>query len=256
MYDDNDGRSASVTEQQKEASQAQGGAWAGGALPTHAGLMDIQEYLHTQPPLIVFDLDGTLLDSAEMAVRCHIRVLAEMGLPPVSRDVLDSLNGPSVEEKCVMLGLPPERQDEMEAALVRAEAVLVPTQARLFPGVPDMLAALHGRAVLCLLTNGQPSYLRMVCEVTGIGAWFAEQAGYTRGITKAGRIRAWTEAHAAPRVLMVGDRPTDVASAHEAGALALGVTYGNGRPEQMHEADALAGDIGAVLRYCEQFCVG
>ncbi len=243
-----------MTEQQKK--QANGTGWQ--ATPTSLGVESWNAglYAHQRLPLIVFDLDGTLLDSYEVALEIHSRAIAAMGLPPVSRAVLESLNGPSIEQECAMLGLPLSCADAMIAAMERAEAELMPTHARLFPGVEAMLEALFGRANLCLLTNGLPSYQALVCEITGIGDRFVEREGYVSGITKAMRAREWARKFAAPRALMVGDRPSDVAAAREAGATALGVTYGNGTPEEMRAAapDALAADVDEVLRFCLRFC--
>jgi len=207
-------------------------------------------------PLIVFDLDGTLLDSYEMAMTNNARVIEAMGLPPAAHAVLESLNGPTVEEACAILGLPPERLGELEAAFSRIEAESVPAMAQTFPGVPEMLASLQSGATLCLLSNSLPAYLALACEATGIGKYFSERAGYAPGVSKAARIRQWLEARGLPRALVVGDRPTDITAGREAGAWTLAVTYGNGTADELALADALASTVAEAWRHCERFCEG
>ena len=236
----------------------QPGGWAAPCPGTHNApcVWPGEQAARAPRPLIVFDLDGTLLDSYELANEGHRRAIAALGLPPVSLAVLEALNGPSAEGACHILGLPLSRQAELEAALEAADDVLIPTWARLFPGVLSMLEVLTGRATLCLLTHGQPSYLHAVCAVTGMEGFFAERAGFTPGVSKAMRIREWAQRHGAPRALMVGDRPTDLDAAREAGAVAVGVTYGAGSAQEMAGADALAHDLAQVCEICLAFCAG
>ncbi|MCL2545113.1 MAG: HAD family hydrolase [Clostridia bacterium] len=238
--------------------ETRSGGLDSGALPSQADVTVWQEGLHPHAllPLIVFDLDGTLLDSYEMALRTHARVIEAMGLPPASHALLESLNGPPLEGLCSLLGLPPERMDELEATVSRIENEHVPVLSRLFPGVPEMLAALQGAATLCLLTNSLPAYLELACEATGIGKYFAERAASTPGISKAERIRRWMEARGLPRTLVVGDRPTDISAGREAGAWTLAVTYGCGAADQLTHADAAASTVAEAWRHCERFCKG
>lgn len=246
-----------LSEQRKKAPAPQSGIWRGDvAQPAQADVSAWEGGLHARlrRPMIVFDLDGTLLDSYEMSIECHRRTIEVLGLPPVSRETLEALNGPTAEQECAMLGLPPQRLPELMAAMERVENEVVPARARLFPGALEMLFALQDQATLCLLTNGQPHYMRLVCELTGVGALFAERAGFTLGITKSMRIREWAQKHAALRAMMVGDRPTDIEAAHQAGAAALAVTYGSGTHAELVGADWIAADVETVCRLCTDFC--
>ena len=236
----------------------QSGEWTGATLPSQGGVAMWQEGLHAHSllPLIVFDLDGTLLDSYEMAMVNNARAIEAMGLPPVSQAVLESLNGPTLEGACAILGLPPERTGELEAAFTRVEAEQVPIMARTFPGVPEMLASLQSQATLCLLTNSLPAYLELSCQATGIGKFFAERAASEAGVSKAQRIRQWMEARGLPRTLVVGDRATDISAGREAGAWTLAVTFGRGVADPLDHADATASTVAEMWRHCERFCRG
>ncbi|MCL2810807.1 MAG: HAD family hydrolase [Clostridia bacterium] len=238
--------------------ETQSGEWTGVTLPPQGGVAMWQEGLHSHSllPLIIFDLDGTLLDSYEMALVAHTRVIEAMGLPTATPALLEALNGPTLEQACALLGLPSERAGELEAVLSQIEAEQVPVMARTFPGVPEMLAALQSEATLCLLTNSLPAYLEMACEATGIGKFFAERAASETGVPKAQRIRQWMEARGLPRTLVVGDRSTDISAGREAGAWTLAVTFGCGEADQLTHADATASTVAEMWRHCERFCKG
>ncbi len=243
-----------MSQQQKPDIQSEG-VWTP-EHSTNAGVEALESALYARErrPMIVFDLDGTLLDSYAMSIECHRRVIEAMGLPPVSQRMLELLNGPNAEQECQLLGLPVERAPELMAVMARVDEELVPTGAKLFPGVLDMLLTLQRESVLCLLTNGLPSYMRAVCDVTGIGSFFAERAGFALGVTKAMRLTEWAQKHHALRVLMVGDRHTDVEAAREAGVQSIAVTYGSGPVSELRAADQLAGDVDALCRACLAFC--
>jgi phosphoglycolate phosphatase len=207
-------------------------------------------------PLIVFDLDGTLLDSRETAMEGHRLAVEAMGLPPVSQEVLAALNGPNSEQSCRILGISVSRRAEFEAVMERIDDVILRQRGKLFPGVLSMLHELSAEATLGLLTNGSPAYMELACQVTGMTHCFAERTGFVPGFSKQDRIRAWQSRHGAPRALMVGDRAGDVAAAHAAGALAIGAVYGVGAPDELAQADALAADIRQVHSLCLAFLQG
>ena len=63
-----------------------------------------------RPVLIVFDLDGTLTDSAELGRVLFKRVFALMGYGEISDEMADSFNGPSADEVCRVMGIGPDRR--------------------------------------------------------------------------------------------------------------------------------------------------
>ena len=64
------------------------------------------------------------------------------------------------------------------------------------------------------------------------------------------RIAQWEQETGARRVIVVGDRKTDVDNARAAGAYAVGVTFGMGSAEERGEADALCGTMEQVKDAC------
>lgn len=205
-------------------------------------------------PMIIFDLDGTLLDSHDLSIESHRQVVKRLGLPPVSHDMLAALNGPTSEQAVQMLGLPVSRVPEFDAHMRDVDNVLVRQHARLFPGVPEMLDKLQGKATLALLTNGSPHYVEESANATGIKGFFDLIQGFVPGMGKAKRLRSWYERFLPAGMMMVGDRASDIDAAHEAGAIGVGVLYGAGSLPELSSAEMIARDMDELRRICLAFC--
>ena len=63
------------------------------------------------PALIVFDLDGTIADSRDMARESYKRVFAMMGYGMITDALADSFNGPDADEVCRAMGIGPDRPE-------------------------------------------------------------------------------------------------------------------------------------------------
>ena len=180
-----------------------------------------------RPVLIVFDLDGTLTDSADLGRQLFKRVFARMGFGGISDEKADSFNGPSSDEVCRIMGIE-DRKAEYNALIDEIETDLVRTQGIVFPGVVDMLKRLSQHAHLAILTNGSPAYCSACIETYGFAPYIDLQAGFQSGVTKAMRIGMWERELGVRRIIAVGDRRTDISNARAAGAYAIGVTFGRG----------------------------
>ncbi len=203
-----------------------------------------------QPVLIVFDLDGTLTDSAHLGRILFKRVFSRMGFGEISDALADSFNGPTADEVCRIMGIGPERRAEYDHLIDKIEVELVHTIGRVYPGVHEMLADLAQRAHLAILTNGSPAYCEACVAHYGFAPYIELSAGYAAGVTKAARIGMWARALGARRVIVVGDRRTDIDNARAAGAYAVGVTFGMGSREELSGADALCDTARQVTQAC------
>lgn len=210
-----------------------------------AGVMTMK-----RPVLIVFDLDGTLTDSFMLGRVLYKRVFALLGFGEISDELADSFNGPSADEVCRIMGLEGERRQAYNRLIDEIEADLVKTIGKIYPGVHDMLAALQPHAHLAILTNGAPSYLEACMDTYGFSPYIGLRSGYTAGVSKAERILEWERLLCAQRVIVVGDRSSDIANARAAGAYAVGVTYGMGTMEELLGADVLCGSTQQVTDAC------
>ncbi len=203
-----------------------------------------------RPVLIVFDLDGTLADSRELARVLYKQVFEMMGFGVISDELADSFNGPNPDEVCRVMGIGPDRRAEYNRLIDEVELELVKTIGRMFPGVHDMLAMLAPYAVLAVLTNGTTVYCEASIDAFGIRPFIRMSIGFTPGVTKAQRIAMWERELGARRVICVGDRGTDVENARLAGAAAVAVTYGMGSREELAGADVICDTPVDVARAC------
>lgn len=213
--------------------------------------MDVCSGLLTmkRPVLIVFDLDGTLTDSCELGHHLFKEVFRRLGFGEISDELADSFNGPSSDEVCRIMGIE-DRKAEYNALIDEVETELVRSIGRIYPGTIEMLSDLAPHAHLAILTNGSPVYCQTCIEEYGFAPYIGLRAGFASGITKAMRIGMWEREVGARRVIVVGDRATDIANARAANAYAIGVTFGMGSREELLGADVLCDTMQQVRQAC------
>ena len=203
-----------------------------------------------KPVLIVFDLDGTLTDSAMLGRVLFKRIFEMLGYGVISDELADSFNGPSADEVCRVMGVEGEKRKMYDQLLDTVEVELVKESGIVFPGVIDMLEMLKGQAVMAILTNGTQTYCEACISEYGFAPYIDLHSGYVSGVSKSQRMRQWQAEVGARRLIVVGDRGTDIAYAREAGGYAIGVTYGMGSREELAGADELCDTAPDVARAC------
>ena len=133
---------------------------------------------------VVFDLDGTLVDSVPDLHAAAAEMMAALGLPaPSLNDTLSDIgNGiPALVERCLARAGAVEQEGLLEEALRRFVAAYKKAPARLtqpYPGVVPALTALRENGlVLGVCTNKAESMARQVLEELGLAAFFAALVG-------------------------------------------------------------------------------
>jgi phosphoglycolate phosphatase len=194
-------------------------------------------------PLLIFDLDGTLIDSRLDLVHAVNATRAQSGRGPLPHEQISSFvgNGAPVLVKRVM---GPEASDEeVERALeffldyYRHHAL---DYTVLYPGVRESLDRLHAAgAKLAVLTNKPVRISRRIMEGLGVSPlFFRIYGGNSFEHKKPHRIgidTLRTEAGSpAEETWMVGDSYVDIQTARNAGVASCGVTYGF-QPETFRE---------------------
>ncbi|OBA67057.1 hypothetical protein A5633_26820 [Mycolicibacterium elephantis] len=188
----------------------------------------------TRPHLVIFDLDGTLTDSAQGIVSSFRHALTSVGADVPDGDLAGMVVGPPMHHTLQELGLG-ESTDAAIAAYrsdYRARGWAIN---RLFDGIPALLADLRAAGVrLAVATSkAEPTAQRILAHF-GLDDHFEVIAGASVDGSRA--LKADVVAHAvaqlAPlpeRVLMVGDRSHDVEGAAEHGIDTVVVGWGYGR---------------------------
>ncbi|MFG1932125.1 HAD-IA family hydrolase [Mycobacterium sp. NPDC048908] len=189
-----------------------------------------------RPQLVLFDLDGTLTDSAEGIVSSFKRALGEVGAPVPDGDLASRIVGPPMHHTLREMGL----GDDTDAAIAAYRADYSThgwAMNRLFDGVADLLADLRAAGVrLAVATSKAEPTARRILAHFGLDGHFEVIAGASVDGGRATKsdvvAHALAQLHPLPdRVLMIGDRSHDVEGAAEHGIDTVVVGWGYGRAD-------------------------
>ncbi len=205
--------------------------------------------------LLVFDLDGTLIDSARDLCNSVNAALEHMGRPHLEHDIIASFvgNGAAMlvrRSLAVENGVPPDEVHDEELATAYTffldhyrEHKLDFTYA--YDGVLESLAALRvlrdgSPRAMAVLTNKPVRPAKAICDGLGMGEFFFQICGGDSFPLKKpdpmGLRSLMGEANVRPEeTLMIGDSKVDVQTARNAGAWSLGCQFGFG-PQNLMEA--------------------
>jgi len=202
----------------------------------------------------VFDLDGTLIDSAPLCAEILNAMLIDRGaagrVSAAQTRRYVSLGGPALVE--TLLG---EARGDVQADLreFRRRYAAMPTPpSSLYPGVRSGLEALAARGVVLALHSNKPQGLcekvigelelgHLFSAIVGAGAGLAakpDPAGFDRALELSGGVRG--------RSCYIGDSELDHEVARRAGVRLVMATYGYGERGRDWPGALLADDFAAV----------
>ncbi len=206
---------------------------------------------------IIFDLDGTLLDTLDDLADSVNHVLAARGCPLRSREEIRCFVGNGAE-KLMRLALP-EGYGDFAGAFADFKAhygAHCRRKTAPYAGVAGMLAALAGKYPLAIVSNKPDFAVKALCAdyFPGIPAW-GESVQCPRKPAPDMVYRAMA-ALGAEECIYVGDSEVDVSTAHNAGAKCLSVTWGfrdvqtlanAGATHFCHSPEQLPGEVETML---------
>jgi phosphoglycolate phosphatase-like HAD superfamily hydrolase len=208
-----------------------------------------------KPSAILFDIDGTLLTTGGAGAVSWRRAFEELqGVPADIGEFTDAgMTDPEVGRRtfAAVVGREPTPRELARLIAVRLkylpEAVAESKGYRILDGVEELLPRLVDEGYpLGLTTGGTDSAAFLKLARGNLVRWFTfggygsdstDRTELTRiAIERAGRLLG--EEVDPKTVLVVGDTPLDIAGAHGAGAVAVGVASGHYSSEQLREAGA------------------
>lgn len=198
--------------------------------------------------LIVFDVDGTLVDSQHLIVEAQARAFGAFGItPPPRREALSvvGLSLPEAFRRLVGESGPIAGLSESYRRAFQALRLDPAYEDPLFPGMADVLALLRRRrdVRLGLATGKSRRGVAHLIDRYGWHDWFAtiQTADDAPSKPDPAMLRlAMDEAGVEPGMtVMIGDTTYDMLMAHDAGAAPVGVAWGYHPPGALFGAGAV-----------------
>jgi 2-phosphoglycolate phosphatase len=192
------------------------------------------------PRVILFDLDGTLLDTAPDMVGALNTLRGEHGLPSLPYETVRSCVSHGAA-RLVRLGFPDADAGlfaDLQSRFLEIYRGSLAVETRLFDGMDRVLNELGKRRLLCGIVTNKPAWLteplleklhltqRFACVVSGDTV--SERKPHPMPMLHAAKL-AGVEP---PECVYVGDAERDIQAGHAAGMATLVATYGYIQPDE------------------------
>jgi phosphoglycolate phosphatase len=186
--------------------------------------------------LIVFDLDGTLIDSKRDLADAINALLIELGANRLSIDQIGEMIGDGaavlVRRALTASGLNPDTPDALERFLELYDERLI-AHTRPYDGMRDALDALHDAHSLAVLTNKPARATAIILEQLRLSPYFRQVVGgdsqFGRKPDPAGLLHLMHGAGSNhDSTVLVGDSPIDLETSRRAGTHVCLARYGFG----------------------------
>jgi phosphoglycolate phosphatase len=181
--------------------------------------------------LVVFDWDGTIIDSASAIAQCIRDAAADLGLPVPTHEQASHVIGLGLHDalRGAVPDLPAERVSEF-VARYRVHFLRSEDSMGLFEGMRELLHSLHEQRILGIATGKSRRGLDRALDATGLRPYFRASrcADETHPKPHPAMLLELMDQLGAGReqVLMIGDTSHDLEMARAAGVDSVAVTYG------------------------------
>ena len=206
---------------------------------------------------VMFDLDGTIIDSAPGILNGFEYALKFYGRENINKqDFMKYIGPPLIDSMAIELG-----EENAAPALAKYREYYSAKgqyECSVYDGVREMIKRLHGAGcTLVLATSKKESLAVSIMEHIGFAEYFHVLAGSDDVLRKdKTSVMRWALEQAGivdfSQAVMVGDRMYDIESSKELGVECIGVLYGFGSLEELsrYGADHIArtaGDVGDIV---------
>lgn len=213
--------------------------------------MAIAQEVLDRMQLLIFDLDGTLVDSEKDLALSVNAVLHKLGRKPLSMERIASYVGQGVTvlvQRALGAGAGEEEVEQGAKLFLEHYREHMLDHTLPYPGVREALEELRGRK-MTVLTNKPVRFSKLMLAGLGLADYFSYVYGGNSFENKkphpVGLFRLMSDVQAsASQTLMIGDSATDVLAGRNAGVWTCGVRYGFGAPTlEDTPPDLLIGDL-------------
>ena len=205
--------------------------------------------------LVIFDLDGTLMDSLDDLTDATNHMLGLAGRPALTTEGVRQLVGQGARnlvERALFNGTEDEVERGINAFLTYNGAHLA-DRSHPYPGVRETLDALQGRGLpLALISNKNVALCNGLLRIFGLDGYFAAVLGADslpfRKPSPEPLLKLMRDFCVAPAAtVMVGDSINDMAAGRSARVTTVGCTYGYGELAELEDADFLIDALPRLL---------
>ena len=213
-------------------------------------------------PGIIFDLDGTLLDTIEDLADSMNRVLTDLGFPTHTIDAYKYFVGEGVEP-LIRRALPedqlrPELLDQCLGALREEYSRRWENKTRPYPGIPELLDHLTGLGLRMAILSNKLDHFTRIMVAKLLPRWkfdpvFGARPAVPRKPDPAGALEIAQALHLAPdHFIYLGDTGIDMKTASAAGMVPVGVLWGFRPADELKDQGARwliekPGDLTSLL---------
>ena len=219
---------------------------------------------------ILFDFDGTLIDSREGVERCLRHAFEQLGFDSAMADPTERFIGPSLMESfTTFCGFDHETAVRAVRLYRERYSDVGLYEMVVFPGVREMLERLYAQGRRLMLATLKPEpYVQRILDHYSLAPLFAGYVGSNLDGSRNTKDEVVADAIAAlgrvalDRIVMVGDHTGDVLAARNHGIDAIAVSYGSGSTADLELAGPVAiahsvEELGSLLGTNDsQPCVG
>ncbi len=192
---------------------------------------------------VLFDLDGTLTDSALGITNCIIYVCEKMNLPVPSMDILKTFVGPPLTKRFSEVFFLSDEDAKKALSIYRERfAPIGIFENEVYPGIKEMLKELKMNGCILALATSKPQiFAEKILKHFKLDGFF----DYVSGSDLVGGKQEKTDVMKEvlsnmkaekDKTVMVGDRCFDIDSAKELGVKSIAVTYGYGTMEEIEKS--------------------
>lgn len=205
---------------------------------------------------ILFDVDGTLIDSAPGITYTLAQTLTELGVDITNVDLMQYV-GPPLR---ISFANHFSNEADIEKATARYREIYKETgryQSKLYPGVIEMLQTLKEAGFsLCTATSKPTSVVTPILEWLEIASYFTIIGGASMDTSRDNKTAVIRYVLDQPGIsanstVMIGDRKEDLQGAADCDLPAIAIQYGYGTPLEFKSFDPLlfANSCNDIVRY-------